>query len=317
MKIEPVIAMLNDNQKLNQKKVLELFVDLFSEKEPKEVDKKIFEDYLKIQKLDNDSRYSEISEKLLEEIEKRDLEYYKDYISRISQDGIEFIPFYRKEYPQRLWSIPDAPLCLFVDGDLSALSDGVAVVGTRDAYDHRVEFVKKIAHKLVEMDKTVVSGLAHGVDRAAHEGALEAGGKTTAILPGDVQTIRPSGNESLGKRIRDEEGALVGELTDKRSIHKGRFVERNRLTSGISSAVVIGASGETGGTIHQADFAQEQEKSRFLYEPEEDDGQSPDKLYNKGFVPFETVNELEELLQEGYEPPNNVSEKPTTLDDFR
>lgn len=316
MKIEPIIAMLNDNQNLNQKEVLELFVDLFSEKKPKTVDRGIFEDYLKIQKLDSESRYSEISKKLLEELGKRNITYYKDYISRMDKKGIEFVPFYRKEYPQRLWSIPDAPLCLFVDGDLSALSDGVAVVGTRDAYDHRVEFVKEIAYKLAEMDKTVVSGLAHGVDAAAHEGALEAGGRTTAILPGDIQTVRPSGNEALGEQIR-EEGALIGELTDKRSIHKGRFVERNRLTSGISSAVVIGASGETGGTIHQANFAEEQEKPRFLYEPGEDDGQSPDKLYNKGFAPFETVDELEEMLQEEFEPINKVSEKPTTLDDFQ
>jgi len=316
MKIEPIIAMLNDNQDLKEKKVLELFVDLFSEKEPKDVDREIFEDYLKIQKLDSDSRYSGIAEKLLEELEKRDLEYYRDYLSRLDREGIDFVPFYRDDYPQRLWSIPDAPLCLFVDGNLSALSDGIAVVGTRDAYDHRVEFVREIAHKLVEMDKTVVSGLAHGVDAAAHEGALEAGGQTTAILPGDVQTIRPSGNGSLGKRIR-KKGALVGELTDKKSIHKGRFVERNRLTSGISSAVVIGASGETGGTIHQADFAKDQEKPRFLYEPEEDDGQSPDKLYNKGFISFETVDELEKLLQEEFEPANNMSEESTTLDDFQ
>jgi DNA processing protein len=315
MKIEPIIAMLNDNQDLKEKKTLELFVDLFSEKEPKKVDREIFEDYLKIQKLDNGSRYSELAERLLKEVEKSDLEYYRDYLSKIDREGIEFVPFYRDGYPQRLWSIPDAPLCLFVDGNLSALSDGVAVVGTRDAYDHRVEFVRKIAHKLVEMDKTVVSGLAHGVDAAAHEGALEVNGQTTAILPGDVQTIRPSGNESLGKQIR-EDGALVSELTDKKSIHKGRFVERNRLTSGISLAVVIGASGETGGTIHQADFAKEQEKPRFLYESEESDGQSPDKLYDKGFVSFETVDELEELIQEEFEPVRGVSGKPTTLNDF-
>ncbi|MFB6216125.1 MAG: DNA-processing protein DprA [Candidatus Aenigmatarchaeota archaeon] len=316
MKIEPIIAMLNDDQDFKQKKVLELFADLLSEKEAKEVDRELLEDYLEKQKLNNDGRKSTISEKILEELEKKDLDYYRDYISRIDRKGIEFIPFYRDEYPQRLRSIPDAPLGLFVDGDLSALSDGVAIAGTRDAYEHRVEFVRKIAHKLVEMDKTVVSGLAYGVDAAAHEGALEAGGRTAAILPGDVQTIRPSGNESLGKRIR-KEGALVSELTDKKSMHKGRYVERNRLTSGISSAVIIGASGETGGTIHQADFAKEQEKPRFLYEPAEDDGQSPDKLKNKGFVSFETVDELEKLLQEEFEPANNASKKPTTLDDFQ
>lgn len=314
--IEPIIVMMNDNEEFRRKKVLELFVDLFAEKERDEIDKELFEDYLKIQKINSEGEYSKIAEDILIELDRRDLEYYKDYLSRLSNNDIEFVPFYHDEYPERLWSLSDAPLCLFVDGDLSALSDGVAVVGTRDAYDHRIEFVKEIAHKLVEMDKTVVSGLAHGVDAAAHEGALEADGRTTAILPGDVQKIRPSGNEALGEKIR-ERGALVGELTDKRSIHKGRFVERNRLTSGISSAVIIGASGESGGTIHQANFAQQQEKPRFLYEPEDDDGQSPDKLYKKGFVSFETVDELESLLQKEFEPLGEVTEKPTTLDDFK
>jgi DNA processing protein len=316
MRIEPVIAMVNDHQDLNERKVLEFFVDLFSEKNPKKITVDIFKDYLKIQKLDNESRYSAVAAEIANRLDQTNLQHYQDYLSRIDNEGIEFVPFYRDEYPERLWSLSDAPLCLYVDGDLSALSEGVAVVGTRDANDHRVEFVQEIAQKLVEMDKTVVSGLAHGVDAAAHEGALDAGGKTVAILPGDVQQIRPSGNTSIGEEIR-ENGALVGELTDMKSIHKGRFVERNRLTSGISSAVIIGASGETGGTIHQANFAKEQEKPRFLYQPEREDGQSPEKLYKKGFVPFETVDQLEDLLEEKFEPLNEVSEKPTTLDDFQ
>lgn len=316
MRIEPIIAMLNDNQSLKQKKVLDLFVDLFSKKDPKEINKEIFEDYLRIQIISDNSRYSEISKELLDKVSGQNLERYEQYISRAHKQGINFIPFYRDEFPQRLWSISDPPLCLFVDGNLSALSNGVAVVGTRDAYEHRVDFVKKIAHKLVKMDKTVVSGLAHGVDAAAHKGALEAGGRTTAVLPGDAQTIRPSGNESLAKKIRNR-GALVGELTDRKTIHKGRFVERNRLISGISSAVVIGASGETGGTIHQANFAKEQGKPRFLYEAKKDDGQSPNKLYNKGFVSFGTVEELEGLIQQKFEPANSASERPSTLDDFQ
>jgi DNA processing protein len=316
MEIEPIIAMLNDNQDLNKKQVLELLSNMLSEKDPGEVDKDTFENYLITQKRDNSKDYTEISEKLLDETKDGDLAHYREYISKIEKEGIEFVPFYKDEYPQRLWSIPDAPLCLFVDGDLSALSDGVAVAGTRDAYDHRIEFVRKVAHKLVEMNKTVVSGLAHGVDAAAHEGALEAGGQTTAILPGDVQTIRPSRNESLSKKIRDN-GALVSEVTDKKGFHKGRYIQRNRLTSGISSAVVIGASGKTGGTIHQANFAKEQGKPRYIYQPEEEDGQSPDKLYDKGFIPFETVEELEELLNKEFEPHSGTSGKSTTLDDFQ
>ena len=315
MEIEPIIALLNDNKNLNKRRVLEIFEDLISKKGPENIDKNIIVDYLKMLKIDGEDRYSGIAEKLLDEIEEGELDYYREYISKIDREGIELVPFYQDEYPQRLRLIPDAPLCLFVDGDLSALSDGVAVAGTRSAHDHRVEFVRRIANKLVEMDKTVVSGLAYGVDAAAHEGALEAGGQTTAILPGDIETIRPSGNESLGKEIR-KEGALVAELTDKKSMHKGRYLERNRLTSGISTAVIIGASGETGGTIHQADFAKEQERPRFLYDPKKDDGQSPDKLYNKGFVSFETVDQLEELLKGKFDPTNGISGE-TTLDDFK
>lgn len=315
MEIEPIIALLNDNQKFNHRKALDIFKQIVSEKATENINEEIIVDYLKTLKIDADSGYSEIAGKMIDEIKEGDLDYYRQYLSKIDREGIEFVPFYRDEFPRQLQSIPEAPLCLFVDGNLSALSNGVAVAGTRNAHDHRVEFVRKVAHKLVEMDKTVVSGLAYGVDAAAHEGALEAGGQTVAILPGDIQTIRPSGNESLGEQIR-EEGALVAELTDKKSMHKGRYVERNRLTSGISSAVVIGASGETGGTIHQADFANEQEKPRYLYKPKEDDGQSPDKLYEKGFVDFGTVDELEELLNKKFESSNNLSEE-TTLDEFK
>ncbi|MCW8172728.1 hypothetical protein D8S78_12450 [Natrialba swarupiae] len=99
-------------------------------------------------------------------------------------------------------------------------------------------------------------------------------------------------------------------------MHRGRFVERNRITSGISTAVIIGASGKTGGTIHQANFAMEQEKPRFLYESEIDDGQSPDKLYKKGFRGFHTLDELRKLLNSDFTPLNPDSTTPTKLDDY-
>jgi len=311
--IEAAIAAINDNPDLNCREVQELFADLFDEQSPEELDYEVLKDYLKIQKLDEESRHQDISEKILAELESENIEFYKTYLEELERDDIRFITFSDRHYPARLWEVPDAPLGLYVDGEISALSDGVAVAGTREAYEHRLDFVEEVAKKLVEMDKTVVSGLANGVDEAAHRGALEAEGKTVAILPGQVEKIRPSSNEELGKEIR-KNGALVSEVSKRKSIHRGRFVERNRITSGISSAIIIGASGETGGTIHQANFAQEQERPRFLYEPSEEDGQSPEKLLKKGFVPFETVDELEELLNEEFEP--TASDSTATLDDF-
>lgn len=315
MKIDTAIASINDNQDLNCPLVRELFVDSFVDKGPDELDVEVFRDYLKIQKLDSDSRYNDIAPMLLEEIEQSDLDYYEAYLSELESEGIDFVPFYSDDYPARLWNLSDAPLCLYVDGDTGAIADGVAIAGTRQAHDHRLEFVHKIAQMLVERGEVVISGLANGVDEAAHESALDSGGRTVAILPGQVKKVRPSSNEELGERIR-ENGALVSEVSERKSIHRGRFVERNRITSGISSAIIIGASGDSGGTIHQADFAQEQEKPRFLYSPDEDDGQSPEKLFKKGFVPFSTISELEDLLDKEFIPPDVESEKPTELSEY-
>lgn len=312
--LDPIIAGLNDNQDLNQKEVLELFVDLFSEKAPDEISHDFLTDYLKIKEFEENDQ-SQLASQLHEEISSIDIDFYSQYIKGLESDGVLFAPFYGPDYPGLLWNIPDPPLCLYIDGDVTALEDGVAVVGTRSAKEHRLEFVREIAHALVEMDKTVVSGLANGVDAAAHQGALDADGETIAVLPGEVQKVVPAGNRGIGEQIPDN-GALVSETSSKVGIHRGRFVERNRVTSGISTAVIIGASGETGGTIHQADFAMEQEKPRFLYDPEVDDSQSPDKLFEKGFRGFQTLDELTELLNSDFTPSDSNSPNPTTLDDY-
>jgi len=312
--LDPIIAGLNDNQDLNQKEVLELFVDLFSEKAPDEISQDFLSDYLKIKEFEENGQ-SQLASQLRDEISTIDIDFYSQYIEGLESDEILFTPFYGPDYPELLWNIPDPPLCLYIDGDVTALEDGVAVVGTRSAKEHRLDFVREISHTLVEMDKTVVSGLANGVDAAAHQGALDAGGETIAVLPGEVQKVVPAGNREIGEQIPDN-GALVSETSSKVGIHRGRFVERNRVTSGISTAVVIGASGETGGTIHQADFAMEQEKPRFLYHPEVDDGQSPDKLFDKGFRGFETLDELRDLLNSDFTPSDSSSLNPTTLDDY-
>ncbi|WP_207588505.1 DNA-processing protein DprA [Halomontanus rarus] len=312
--LDPIIAGLNDKQDLNDKTVLDLFTDLFVEKGPKEVTQEFLLDFLRIKVYEGGER-SELASKLVDGIESIDVDFYTDYLREIDSDTISFAPFYSPEYPDRLWKIPDPPLCLYIDGDMESLDDGVAVVGTRSAKEHRLEFVHEIAHALVKMDKTVVSGLANGVDAAAHQGALDAGGETVAVLPGEVQKIVPAGNRDLGDQIR-EQGALVSETSSKVGIHRGRFVERNRVTSGISTAVIIGASGETGGTIHQADFAQEQEKPRFLYDPEIDDGQSPTKVFDKGFRGFKNIDELKELLNSDFSPSDPKTPVPTELDDY-
>ncbi|EMA68827.1 SMF family protein [Halorubrum aidingense JCM 13560] len=213
------------------------------------------------------------------------------------------MPFYSVIYPQQLWQIEDPPFGIYIKGSNSALFGGIAIVGTREAKSHRKDYVRKLAGKLAEEGYPIVSGLANGIDTAAHEGAIEADGQTTAVLPGGIQTIRPASNRELGEKIPNH-GALIAEVSDKQSVHRGRFVERNRITSGLSISVIIGASGKTGGTIRQAEFAQNQSRPRFLYDPEEDDGQSPEKLDDLGFVRFSSTNELIDLLDDDWREPS-------------
>lgn len=313
MMIEHIIAALNDEQSLKDREALLLLTEILVEDDrPVESEStlhKILSEY------QSGTAYTEVASSILEKMASIDSDSYKNYLAGLESRDKEFIPFYDSRYPESLYEISEPPFGLYIDGNPAALDDCVAVVGTRQANDHRIEFARKIAERLVKMKKTVAGGLANGIDAAAHETALESGGKTVAILPGDVETIRPSGNKPIGERIPNS-GALIAELSDKKSMHKGRYVERNRLTSGISSAVIVGASGETGGTIHQADFAKSQNKRRYIYQPEVSDGQSPKKLYEKGFLPFNSVDELEEMMEEEFVPRDSGPGSPSSLDDF-
>ena len=309
---DAVVAALNDKQKLNHQEVVDILAEAIEKVPPQQLSYDILTDFLRIKQLEGGSK-SEVASDMLDQIEESDISFYDEYISDIRNSGRYFIPFNDYRYPFRLQRIPDLPLCLYVDGNLDALNDGVAVVGTRQATDSRVGFVEQISRKLVERNRSVVSGLANGVDEAAHKGALSAKGRTAAVLPGHLDKISPASNRKLGERIR-ESGALVSEVSSKVSIHKRRFIERNRITSGICDTIIIGASGEKGGTIHQAKFANEQGLLKYHYDPQTDGGQSPTKLLELGFQAFSTLEDLEQLMDENSTTPTLSKNK--TLDDY-
>lgn len=299
-----IIAALNDNQSLKSRLLIHLLFEFVDEEDN---DSQGLDELVKFfnEKVESGhAREQRISKKAIEHLNKTDIIDYLDYLEEIDDKGIRFRPFYSVVYPQKLWKIEDPPLGLYINGSTSALFGGIAIVGTRKAKDHRKDYIRKLAGELANEGYPIVSGLANGIDTAAHEGAIEVGGRTTAVLPGGIQTIRPSSNQKLGESI-PEHGALVAEVSDKERIHRGRFVERNRITSGLSISVVIGASGETGGTIRQAEFAQSQSRPRYLYDPEKSDGQSPEKLDNFGVVRFSSTKELMKLLDDDWREPSH------------
>jgi DNA processing protein len=171
-------------------------------------------------------------------------------ISAISRGDLRF--------PTALAAIHDPPDTLWITGNVDALrAPSVAIVGSRAASPYALEVARRLGADLARRNVAVVSGLARGVDSAAHRGALEGGGVTIAVFGCGVDVIYPAEHRGLADRIR-ERGALVSEFPPGTPPLKAHFPQRNRIISGLSLAVVIVEAAEKSGSLITADFAMEQ-----------------------------------------------------------
>jgi DNA processing protein len=160
-------------------------------------------------------------------------------------------------YPERLRQIPDPPLALAVRGELGPDELCVAVVGARRATEYGRRMAEALGRGLAQAGVTVVSGLAAGIDAAAHEGALEAGGRTIAVLGTGVDRVYPSWHRELAARVV-RQGALVSEFPCGTAPLAYNFPRRNRLISGLSLATVVVEAAEESGSLITADYAGDQ-----------------------------------------------------------
>jgi DNA processing protein len=171
-------------------------------------------------------------------------------ISAISRGDLRF--------PTALDAIHDPPETLWISGDLDALrAPAVAIVGSRAASPYALEVARRLGADLARRNVAVVSGMARGVDSAAHRGALEGGGVTIAVFGCGVDVIYPPEHRGLADRIA-ERGALVSEFPPGTPPLKAHFPQRNRIISGLSLAVVIVEAAEKSGSLITADFAMDQ-----------------------------------------------------------
>jgi len=179
-------------------------------------------------------------------------------LAAASAKGIACLPASVPPYPDCLWQIADPPVVLWVAGHQDALSNpGVAVVGARQATPYGLATATRLARELAEAGLVVVSGLARGIDGAAHQGALEAGGVTVAVLGSGPDRIYPAEHQDLAARVR-RTGALVTEFPPGSSPLPWRFPLRNRIISGLSRAVVVVEASERSGSLITARAALEQ-----------------------------------------------------------
>ncbi len=156
-------------------------------------------------------------------------------------------------YPEALLDLERPPLRLHVRGRLPA-ARGVAIVGSRAATDYGLRFASRLAEDLARLGYPIVSGLARGIDAAAHEGALSAGGATVAVLPGGLSLITPRSNAALAERIV-ERGALITEHDDDVAPYASRFLERNRLIAALARVTVVVEAAVKSGALSTATWA--------------------------------------------------------------
>ena len=176
--------------------------------------------------------------------------------------GYQIITLTDKNYPQWLHRIPDPPLFLYVSGQLNSSAVNIAIVGSRNATGYGLDTTQRLSSDLASLGMTVVSGMARGIDTAAHQGALAGGGETIAVLGSGLENIYPAENRKLFRRI-SERGAVISEfpLFTKPEAHN--FPVRNRIISGMSMGTVVVEATKKSGSLITARLAVEQNREVF------------------------------------------------------
>ncbi len=201
-------------------------------------------------------------------------------------------------YPARLRTIFDPPSSLYVRGQLTTADDlAVAIVGARRATAYGRIIAEHLARDLAACGITVVSGLARGIDAAAHRGALDAGGRTIAVLGCGPDVVYPPEHGGLMNDVIGH-GAVVSEFTPGTQPHPGQFPKRNRIISGLSLGVVVVEGREDSGALITADAALEQGREVFAVPGRITDptARAPHRLLQQGAKLVERVDDILEEL---------------------
>ena len=226
------------------------------------------------------------------------------YLQKLSDKKISFLLSKDTNYPQLLRKIPTAPYVLYCKGDVSLVSHlgmddnsrSIAVVGTRKVSAYGKEVTELLTTQLVSQGFCIISGLALGVDRIAHASAMDAGGKTVAVLGCGVDCCNPSNNQPIYDKIIGNFGAVVSEFAFERSIAKGMFPARNRIIAGLSLGVVVTEGSEDSGALITAQRAFELKRPVFAVPGPITSGLSkgPLSLIQKG---AHVVQRVEDILR--------------------
>src|SRR3989338_5763438 len=183
---------------------------------------------------------------------------------KLKDKNISLITKENAGYPALLKEISSPPLGIYVLGNLSYNQPAAAIVGTRKASPQGKELAYSFAKQLSAAGIPIISGFVIGIDESAHRGALDAEGKTIAVLGTPLDNIYPKQNEKVAESILEKNGAIISEYHLNYRYHPSNFLIRNRIISGLSNAAVIIEAPEKSGAIATAGFANEQNREVFV-----------------------------------------------------
>jgi DNA processing protein len=214
------------------------------------------------------------------------------------EGGVSIVASGSAGYPESLAEIPDPPILLYMRGafeERDALA--IAIVGSRHCTPYGLRIAEKLGASLGRVGLTVVSGLARGIDAAAHRGALRAGGRTIAVLANGLAGIYPPEHEGLAREVAAA-GAIVSEMHMQQEPLAGLFPQRNRIISGLSLGVVVVEATPRSGSLSTAKHAMEQNREVFAVPGPVDSLSSVGchRLIRDGARLVETVDDILEEL---------------------
>ena len=221
-----------------------------------------------------------------------------------TNNKIKVLSLTDKDYPTNLKYIYDPPSTLYVEGKIIPEDNiAIAIVGSRRATHYGLQNAQKLAYELAAKGISIISGLARGVDSAAHRGALRAGGRTIAVLGSGLNVIYPRENKALAREIA-QNGAVISEFPEDTPPFKENFPRRNRIISGLSLGVVVVEAAKRSGALITANCALEQGREVFALPGKIDSftSQGTHNLIKDGAKLVESsediIEELEPLMAE-------------------
>ncbi len=226
------------------------------------------------------------------------LSWAKKEYEKAIQNNIKIITFQDKDYPQTLHNLHDAPPLIYLKGNLDLLNTpaSLAIVGARNASINGRKTASRISYDLTNNGILIVSGMARGIDSAAHKGAMYALGQkgaTLAVLGTGVDVIYPSENKNLYAQIC-EQGAVISEYPLGSEAQAQNFPRRNRIVSALTQGTLVVEATTNSGSLITARLALEQGKDIFAIPGSPQDARSlgPNKLIKEGAILVETANDI-------------------------